>query len=311
MADRFSEIRSFVKIAELGSLSEAARRLGLSLAATSRRLSQLEERLGVPLIRRNSRNLTLTDEGMVFYERAGRALSDIEDAETEVMQTATSVAGQLRIVTTISFGRARLAPIFQRYAMLNPDVTVHLETAEQISNIVETGHDIAIFFETPPDSTLAMKRLADNPRTLCASPDYLRRRGHPTSVADLASHDIIVVDGIQQDAWRMIDFNGVRPRRTLRTNDSELARVWALDGAGIVVKSLWDVADDLKAQRLEPVLTSVSLPAAPIVALYLPSQKDTAKIRSCIDFLARHLKSDTASGMDAVERAVHGAETQA
>lgn len=297
MPDRFSEIRSFVKIAELGSLSEASRRLGLSLAATSRRLSQLEERLGVALIRRNSRHLTLTDEGQVFYEKAGRALSDIEDAESVVMQTATAVAGQLRVVTTINFGRARLAPLFQQYAMLNPDVTVHLETAEQISNIVETGHDIAIFFEPPPNSALAMKRLADNPRVLCASPDYLRRRGTPRTIADLAAHDIIIVDGIQQDIWRMIDFNDVRPRRTLSTNDSELARVWALDGAGIVVKSLWDISDDLQSGRLEAVLPSVALPAAPIVALYLPIQKDTAKIRSCIDFLARNLKSNDASSV--------------
>lgn len=294
MADRFSEILSFVKIAESGSLSEAARRLDLSLAATSRRLSQLESRLGVALIRRNSRHLTLTQEGMLFYEKAGRALSDIDDAETTVMRNATEAVGVLRVVTTIQFGRSRLAPLFQHYATLHPEVEVHLETAGQGANLIETGHDIAICFEPPPDSGLMMKRLADNPRIMCAAPEYLQRRGHPASLDDLARHDRIVVGGGQQDVWRTVDLDTGKARRTLRTNDGELARIWALNGAGIVIKSLWDVADDLDAGRLEPVLPGVPLAASPIVALYLPAQGDTAKVRSCLDFLARHLTAGEA-----------------
>ena len=175
MADRFSEILSFIKIAESGTLSEAARRLGLSLAATSRRLSQLESRLGVALVRRNSRHLSLTHEGAFYYERAGRTLSDLDDIEADA----------------------------------------------------------------------------------CATPAF--------------------------DSG-----GGGAPRVTLSTNDGELARAWVLDGAGI--KSCWEVADDLASGRLQPVLPDLPLPASTIAAVYLPGQGETAKIRSCLDFLARHLK---------------------
>ena len=290
MADRFAEIESFVKIAESGTLSEAARRLGLSLAATSRRLSQLEARLGVMLIRRNSRHLSLTEEGTLLYDRAGRALSDIDDVETDVMRRATEATGLLRVVTTINAARMRLAPLFRHYATLHPDVAIHLETAEQATNIVETGHDIAICFDPPPDSTLTMKRLTDNPRILCAAPDYINRRGRPSSVADLSLHDNIVVGEGQQDIWRSVVGGGGGPRVTLSTNDGEMARAWALDGAGIVIKSLWEVADDLDAGRLQQLLPDVALPASSIVALYVPGQGEMAKVRSCLDFLSRHLK---------------------
>ncbi|KMS54598.1 MULTISPECIES: LysR family transcriptional regulator [Sphingobium] len=290
MPDRFAEIESFVKIAESGTLSEAARRLGLSLAATSRRLSQLEARLGVMLIRRNSRHLSLTEEGSLLYDRAGRALSAIDDVETDVMRRATEATGLLRVVTTIGAARMRLAPLFRHYAALHPDVAIHLETAAQATNIVETGHDIAICFDPPPDSALTMKRLTDNPRLLCAAPAYLNRRGHPGAVGDLSVHDNIVVGEAQQELWRSVVGSGNGPRVTLSTNDGDMARAWALDGAGIVIKSLWEVADDLDAGRLQQLLPDVALPAASIVALYVPGQGETAKVRSCLDFLSRHLK---------------------
>lgn len=291
MPDRFAEIHSFVKIVEAGSLSEAARRLGLSLAATSRRLAQLEARLGVPLVRRNSRHLTLTDEGRLFYNRAGVALEEVDNAEQAVMRSATDPAGPLRVVTTIGFGRRRLAPLLQLYSALHPEVTVHLETSEQTLSIVESGHDLAICFEPPPESGLIMKRLADNPRVLCAAPAYLDRRGRPASVRDLGEHDHIVVNGGLRDLARRMGEAEFEPRQSLSTNDGELARIWALDGAGIVIKSLWDVAEDLEAGRLEVVLPRVALPDSPIVALYTPAQGETAKLRSCLRFLADQLRN--------------------
>lgn len=291
MPDRFAEIESFVTIAESGTLSEAARRLGLSLAATSRRLSQLEQRLGVPLVRRNSRHLSLTDEGSLLFEKAGQALSAIEEIETDVMRRATAARGTLRVVTTIGAGRARLAPLFRDYALLHPEVSVHLETSDQpATSIVEKGHDIAICFDPPADSTLMMKRLADNPRLLCASPLYLNRRGRPADRSELAAHNNIVVGLGQGDLWRSIDHGDVGSRVTLNTNDAELARAWALDGAGIVIKSMWEVREDLEAGRLEPVLPQLQLPPSIIAALYLPGKVESAKVRSCVDFLATRLR---------------------
>jgi DNA-binding transcriptional LysR family regulator len=291
MPDRFSETLSFVRIAEAASLSVAARQLGLSLAATSRRLSQLEARLGVLLVRRSSRHLTLTEEGHIFYEIASRALTDINNAELAVMRSATDPTGTLRVGTTVAFGRRRLAPLLQRFGMLHPEVTVHLETSEQTANVIEAGYDIAICFEPPPESGLIMKRLADNPRVICAAPAYLAQRGRPRSPADLARHDCIAIEGSQQDMWRGLELNDMRPREALSTNDAELARRWALDGGGLVIKSLWDVADDLEAGRLEQVLPGCILPSSPIVALYMAAQGETPKVRSCLHFLAQNLQS--------------------
>ena len=291
MPDRFAEIESFVKIAESGTLSEAARRLGLSLAATSRRLSQLEQRLGVPLIRRNSRHLSLTDEGSLLYERAGKALSTIEEVETDVMRGASAAKGTLKVVTTIGAGRAKLAPLFRDYALLHPEVSVHLETSDQpATSIVEKGHDVAICFDPPADSALMMKRLADNPRLLCASPFYLDRRGRPSDLEELAAHNNIVVGAGQGDIWRALVERGAASRVTLNTNDAELARAWALNGAGVAIKSLWEVGEDLKAGRLEPVLPQLKLPPSVIAALYIPGKVESPKVRSCVDFMAARLR---------------------
>jgi DNA-binding transcriptional LysR family regulator len=179
-------------------------------------------------------------------------------------------------------GRTRLAPLVCHYGLLDPDVAVHLETVEQTP--------IAIYFDPPPDSSLKMKWLTDNPRMLCASPAYLQRRGSLSSVSDLAVHDNVVVGPVQQEIWRSIAGEGAAPRVTVSTNDGELARAWVLDGAGIVIKSPWEVADDIPTGRLQPVLPGLSLPASTIAAVYLPAQGETAKVRSCLDFLARHLK---------------------
>ncbi len=291
MPDRFAEIESFVTIAQSNNLSEAARRLGLSLAATSRRLSQLERRLGVLLVRRNSRHFSLTDEGSLLYERAGHALTAIEEAETDLMRRSTEASGTLRIVTTIDAGRARLAPLFHEYALLHPDVTLHLETSDQpATSMIGSGHDIAICFDPPADSALMMKRLADNPRLLCAAPAYLDRRGRPSRTADLAGHNKIVVGASQGELWRRIMGGAAGWRLTLNTNDAELARAWALEGSGIGIKSLWDVQEDLENGRLEPVLPDLSLPPSTIVALYLPGQLNSPKVRSCLNFLARRLR---------------------
>lgn len=279
-----------MRIAETGNLSEAARRMNVSLPAMSRRLSQLEGRLGVVLVRRNSRHLTLTSEGKLFYEKAGQALAEIDQAESAVMRSAGAATGALRIVTTVSFGRTRLAPVLQDYAQLHPEVTVHVDTAVNPVSIVESGHDIGICFEAPPDSALHMKRLVENPRVLCAAPDYLSRRGIPRVTRDLGRHDIIVVGPGHKTLWQDIAGEGGRPRIVLSTNDGELARNWAIDGAGLIIKSLWDVADDLEQGRLQAVLPDLRLPTTPVLALYLPVQGETAKVRSCLDFLARALR---------------------
>jgi DNA-binding transcriptional LysR family regulator len=289
MADRFSELVSFLRVAEAGSLSQAAARLGLSLPVVSRRLSQLEARLGVTLVRRNSRHLSLTEEGEMFFSQAGRAMADMERAESVVRARASGAAGTLKVATTLAFGRRRLGELLQRFARQHVDVTVHLDSVPALANPVESGHDLVISFAPPPLSSLICRRLGSNPRLLCAAPSYLERRGRPRAVADLARHDHVVVLDEAGAVLRAGLPESLALPAGLATNDADVARAWALDGAGIALHSLWEVADDLESGALEAVLPEVELPALPVVALFEPRQGRMPRLRSCLQFLAHQV----------------------
>lgn len=291
MADRFSEMLSFVRVAESGSLSQAAARMGLSLPVVSRRLSQLEARLGVALVRRNSRHLSLTEEGEVFYRQAGQALQDMERAESSIKEMAGGPMGTLRVVTSLAFGRQRIGVLLARFASIHRDVSVQLDSVETLANPVESGHDLAICFTPPPVSSLICRRLGTNPRVLCASPGYLARRGVPRSLAELEGHDRIVVQDeagcVPRDALPEV----LSQPGGLISNDADVARHWALEGAGIALLAHWDVADDLAAGTLVPVLPEVALPALPIIALFEPRQGRTPRLRRCLQFLVDQVPS--------------------
>lgn len=289
MVDRFSELVSFLRVAEAGSLSQAAVRLGLSLPVVSRRLSQLEARLGVTLVRRNSRHLSLTEEGEMYYRQAGRAMADMERAESVVRSRATGAAGTLKVATTLAFGRRRLGELLQRFARQHVDVTVHLDSVPVLANPVESGHDLVISFAPPPLSSLICRRLGSNPRLLCAAPSYLERRGRPRALADLAGHDHVVVLDEAGAVLREGLPESLALPAGLATNDADVARAWALEGAGIALHSLWEVADDLESGALEAVLPEVALPALPVVALFEPRQGRTPRLRSCLQFLAHQV----------------------
>jgi DNA-binding transcriptional LysR family regulator len=288
MADRFSELLSFVRVAEAGSLSQAAARLGLSLPVVSRRLAQLEARLGVALVRRNSRHLSLTEEGEMFYRQAGQALADMERAESAVRNRGTGPAGTLKVATTLAFGRRRLGDLLQRFARAHADVTVHLDSVQTLANPVESGHDLVISFAPPPNSSLICRRLGSNPRLLCAAPSYLERRGRPRAVDDLARHDHVVLDEGGAVLREGLPESLALPAG-LATNDADVARAWALDGAGITLHSLWEVAEDLESGALEAVLPEIELPPLPVVALFEPRQGRMPRLRRCLQFLAHQV----------------------
>lgn len=289
MADRYSELVSFVRVAEAGSLSQAAVRLGLSLPVVSRRLAQLEARLGVALVRRNSRHLSLTEEGEIFYRQAGQALADMERAETVIRTRAFGPAGTLKVATTLAFGRRRLGELLQRFARAHADVTVHLDSVPALANPVESGHDLVISFAAPPLSSLICRRLGSNPRVLCAAPSYLERRGRPQAVDDLARHEHVVVLDEAGAVLREGLPEGLALPAGLATNDADVARAWALDGAGVALHSLWEVAEDLESGALEAVLPDLELPALPVVALFEPRQGRTPRLRRCLQFLAHQV----------------------
>jgi DNA-binding transcriptional LysR family regulator len=289
MADNLFDMVVFVHVVETGSLSAAARDLHLSVTVVSRRLSRLEERLGVRLANRTTRRLSLTEEGAAFHARCVRILEDVEDAETEVTRGRDIATGLLRVTSTFAFGRRRLAPLLHEFQQLHPGLQIHLDASDSFVNLVESGYDLAIRFGALADSSLIVRQLAPNVRVICAAPSYLERRGRPATIDDLLKHDCIIYGNPPMDHWRFADASSVRVKGTLSANDGEVAHAWALEGAGLVLKSIWDVEEDIRAGRLEVVLPALRLPAAPIHAVYPHRRHTAAKVRLCVDFLARKL----------------------
>lgn len=291
MSDKLDELLAFVRIAETGSLSSAAADLNQSLSVVSRRLSRLEERLGVRLVNRTTRRLSLTDEGLAFHLRAARILNDLEEAEAEVAKGRDAAVGLLRMTSTYAFSRHRLAPLVAEFAARHPGLRVHLDASDRVANLVDEGFDVAIRFGEMADSSLVTRSIANNAYVMCATPAYLDRRGRPQTPGDLAAHDCILFGTPPADRWSFGNGSSVRVGGTLTTNDGDLAHEWALTGAGIVRKSIWDAFDDISARRLEIVLPAAGLPATPLRAVFPHSRLAAAKVRLMLDFLAKELRT--------------------
>jgi DNA-binding transcriptional LysR family regulator len=292
MADNLFDMMVFVRVVEAGSLSGAARNLHLSLAVVSRKLARLEERLGVRLVNRTTRTLALTEEGASFHARCVRILAEIDEAEMEVTRGQQTATGLLRVTSTVAFGRRTLAPLLREFQALHPGLQIYLDASDTVVNIIDGGYDLAIRFGRLSDSSLIARQLAPNIRVICGSPDYLDRRGRPQAIEELLTHDCIVFGDPPLDRWSFADGQTVHVRGPLASNDGELGHTWALQGAGLVLKSFWDVQADVEAGRLEIVLPEHSLPAAPIHAIYPHSRHTAAKVRLCVQFLAKRLKEE-------------------
>lgn len=290
VADTCSEMRTFVQIVESGSLAAASRTLGLSTAVISRRLSALERRLRTRLVHRTTRSLSLTDEGARYLHRCEQILADIEAAEAEATGEARSAAGRLRLTTTIAFAD-RIAPLLERLATMHPELSIHLHASDTRVGLVEEGIDVALRFGALADSNLIARRLAPNRRVICGSPDYLARRGRPRYIDDLASHECIVMGEPPRNDWLFADGRSVRVAGRLSCNEGRTAHRWALAGAGLVCKSVWDVAEDIAAGRLETVLDEYAMPGGDIHALYAHRRYLAPRVRLCLDFLETELAS--------------------
>ena len=290
-----SELGFFVQIATGGSLSAAARNLGVSTPAVSKRLSQMEQRLRMPLVNRTTRRMSLTPEGEVFLEHARRILGELDDLDQLLAKGRGSPKGLLRVNATLGFGRMHVAPVISRYSRLCPDVEVQLQLSADPPPLTDDAFDVCVRFGEPPDARVIAKRLAPNRRLLCASPRYLAQRGTPVVPSDLARHDCI---GIRQgnDAygvWRLSSGKGrreqtetIKVRGALTTNDGEIAVRWALDGHGIVMRAEWDIERYLASGRLVQVLPQYRTPGADIYAVYAQRHQLSSRIRVFVDCLA-------------------------
>jgi LysR family transcriptional regulator, transcriptional activator for dmlA len=242
-----SEMAFFSLLARLASFSATGRELGISTAAISKRLAQMETRLGVQLLHRTTRRTSLTHEGEIYLGHARRILADIDDMEQLVSSAVTAPKGLLRVNATLGFGRSHVAPLISRFAKAYPDVQVQLQLSVNPPPLTEDAFDVCIRFGEPPDARVIARKMAPNRRLLCASPAYLAKHGVPKVPNDLMRHNCI---GIRQgdDAygvWRLSAgkrLEAVKVRGNLSTSDGEIAVSWALDGHGILMRAEWDIA---------------------------------------------------------------------
>lgn len=290
MADILTEMSVFSRVVTTGSLSSAARELGLSPAMVSRRLAALEGRLGVRLLNRTTRTVRLTDEGANYYDTCSRLLAEIDEAEAAVSAGRVEPRGILKVALPSSFGSRHITPLVPRFAERYPRVQLALSLSDRNVNLVEEGFDLAIRIADLEDSALAARRLAPNRRVVCASPEYLRRRGTPRTPADLASHNCLTTTDFSM-TWDYTDPQGVaasvRVAGRYACDNWEVLREWALAGLGVALKSTWDVRKHLEDGSLVPLFPGYTFGSdVAIYAVYPHRRHLPAKTRVFIEFLA-------------------------
>jgi DNA-binding transcriptional LysR family regulator len=293
------DLAFFSTLAASGSLSAAARELGLTAAAVSKRLARMEQRAGVVLVSRTTRRMTLTPEGEVYVEHARRILGEIDDLGELLGSANKTPRGLLRVNATLGFGRSHVGPAISRFVAGYPQVDVQLQLSVAPPPLTEDAFDVCIRFGEPPDARVIARRLARNRRLLCASPAYVAKHGMPRTPRDLTQHNCI---GIRQGneaygVWRLSRGRGgtrtteaVRIGGSLTTNDGEIAVKWALDGHGILMRAEWDIKDYLADGRLVTVLPGYETPGADIFAVYAHRHRQSARVRAFVNFLAAELR---------------------
>jgi LysR family transcriptional activator of dmlA len=290
-----ADLEFIVLIARHGSLSAAARALDLTPPAATKRLAQLESRLGVRLVNRTTRSISLTSEGETFLTHATRILEELREMEEAVTSPRAMPRGLLRVNATLGFGRTTIAPLVSAFAKKYPDVEVQVEVTDSPIDLVESAFDLAIRFGELPDKRLNARRVMSNRRFLCASPVYLERHGVPTSLADLASHRCII-HRQNDDAygiWRFMHRDhseAIKVHGALSSNDGDIVLGWALDGHGILIRSEWDLAKYLESGRLRVVLPEFALPSADLFVYYPNRRNQSIRTRAFIDFLVKHFR---------------------
>lgn len=299
-----ADLGFFSVLASAGSLSAAARELGITTPAVSKHLAQMESRVGVALVNRTTRRMSLTPEGEVYLEHARRILGEIDGMEELLGISRSTPTGLLRVNATLGFGRSHVAPLISRFVRKHPKVEVQLQLSVNPPPLTEDAFDVCIRFGAPPDSRMIARQIAPNRRLLCASPAYLARHGMPKVPNDLMRHNCI---GIRQGeeaygVWRLSSGRGksvtteaVKTRGNLTTNDGEIAVNWALDGHGILMRAEWDIERYLRNGRLVQVLPQYFTPDASIHAVYPPRHQLAARVRAFVDFVSLSFTQQAAS----------------
>ena len=288
--DKFQEMCVFAGVADAGSFVGAADALGMSKAAVSRHVSDLEQRLGVRLMQRTTRKLSLTPEGEVFLSRCRDILASIEASEAELSTRTASASGLLKVSVPVSFATRHLAPLWSDFLAAHPRLTLDVQLADRVVDLVDEGFDLAVRIARLPDSSLVSRKLASTRLVLCAAPSYLRRRGTPRHPDDLAAHDVIGYSLLATPGQWLLQGPGgpvtVKTKPRLWTNNGDTSVAAAVRGAGIDLQPTFLIADELADGRLVQVLPAWQAVELGIYAVY-PSRKFVLpKVRALVNFLA-------------------------
>lgn len=292
--DRFQEMRVFVAVVEAGSFVGAAEGLGMSKAAVSRHVGNLEARLGVRLLHRTTRRLSLTEEGEVFYARGKELLGQLEESEAEVTARSGQAVGQIRINAPVTFGILHLADLWAEFCRRNPGVTLDLTLSDRVVDLVEEGYDLAIRIAQLPSSSLISRKLSSTRMVLCASPEYLNRFGAPTHPDELNQHPVWAYSYFAHgDEWPFQGPEGevrARIKPVVRTNSGDTCRMAALQHQAMVLQPSFLVGADLAAGRLVEVLPDYRSLELGIFAVYPTRKHVSSKVRLLIDYLVEVFK---------------------
>ena len=288
--DRLKQIESFVAVATKGSLTAAAQAEGVAPAVMGRRIDGLEARLGVKLLVRTTRRISLTHEGSAFLENCQRLLVDFANAEASVSAGGIKASGHLRVTAPAGFGRRHVAPLVPEFLAAHPDVSLSLNLSDRVVDIVNENFDCAVRVGDLVDSSLVSLRLADNRRLCVAAPSYLKRAGVPQHPSELARHACLVLssDASQSRGWAFSvdgELHHLRPSGRLDCSDGQVLHDWCLAGLGVAWRSTWEVEGDIQAGRLQSVLEPFAAPPNGIFAVFAQRKHLPLRVRLWIDFL--------------------------
>ena len=290
--DRYAEMQTFVRVAESGSLSATAERMKIAKSAVSRRLADLESRLGVQLLHRTTRRISLTDSGRQFYEQSQRMLAELDEAEQTLSREHTTLRGMLRVAAPLSFGIRHIAPLLDQFMLQHPGIQLDVDLDDRRVNLIEEGIDLAIRIGLLADSSLVMRRLTSVQQIICASPGYLQQHGTPQQPEDLKHHQALHYSNIPDSQhWQ---FNlpdntlTVRPHVRMRANNGDVLVQAAIDGLGVLESPDFICSDAIHQGLLQPILSDYPKTELSVYVIY-PSQRHVPqRLRALIDFLVQH-----------------------
>jgi DNA-binding transcriptional LysR family regulator len=290
---RFSDLEAFIAVVEAGSFTAAAERLDIAKSAVSRRVTALEERLGVQLLRRTTRRLNLTETGRSFYEHSARILADLDEAEAAVLQQHGELRGSLRVALPLSFGARHMYRPIAEFSRRHPRVSFDLDLNDRRIDLIAEGVDVAVRIGRLSDSTLIARRLFEARTVVCASPDYLQRRGMPQTPDDLADHDCLVYANLPDPTkWVCTGEDGVRHpidvTERMTASSGDFLCECAMEGLGLVLQPTFIAGEAISRGELQPVLTDYQWPVTPAYAIYPPTRHLSYRVREFIDFLAEY-----------------------